>query len=384
MLLKNHHHHIHKINFLKDDLGELYIHMVIQAFALSMISLFVPIYLLTLDFPVFLVFLFILFQWVTFSAMAPFAGMFIQKIGIREVILIRTPMVVGAFFLLSRMQSDYSLHSTFLFVAIILGMASSLYTVSITSLFAQVMHREKKGSETGIFVSLPSLGAVFGPAVGGLIAVNFGFASLFMFVSVLLIASVIPLLHIRHNLDHPKFDVQEFMQHLKEEKKTFAMLNLYGLKSFIVFIVLPIVIFLNVKDTLSLGIIISCAALLKIVFTMLLGRYIDGHDSSRIAKVGAWVNTAFLLGVGLLIHSHLIVFMSIVSGFFTIFMDLPIESWLYGNANRSRSPVSYIVFKEFSFLIGRAILFSFLVIASQNIELSFYAGALVTALIPFI
>lgn len=146
MITKHHHHHITKLVHLKTKLGKLYSHLLLQALAVSMLSIFVPIHLLRMGFPLSEVFLFLLVEWGIFSLAAPFTAMVISKVGLKEVILIRTPLIVISLILLSLMPSSLFLQSLYLPIGALIGISLIFYTLSISSLFSEFMHKKKKNS----------------------------------------------------------------------------------------------------------------------------------------------------------------------------------------------------------------------------------------------
>ena len=92
--------HIDKIVHLKDKLGLIYKHLILQVFALSMIGIFIPIYLLTIGFSLTQVLVLFLVEWTVFGLFAPLYALIISKVGLKEIIILRTVLLPVLLFLL--------------------------------------------------------------------------------------------------------------------------------------------------------------------------------------------------------------------------------------------------------------------------------------------
>lgn len=375
MLIKNHHHHIDLLVHLKGRLGRIYTHLLIQAFAVSMVSVFIPIHLLKLGFPLESVFLFLLIQWGCFSLLAPLAGLIVQKVGVKEVIMLRTPLLIAALVFLIYMEKIPSLQPYFPVAAFMLGASSILYTLSITSLFSSSMHLKSPGSDTGRLFSLPQIGTIAGPFVGGFIILKAGFPVLFGIVSAIMLLSLIPIGAIKRKVDHPEFNAMESFGFFQTHKKTALMLNIYSIRLLAIYTVIPLAIYISLRDVLSLGFIVSCASFLSMIITLKIGQWTDKVGGGTILKFGAIINCLFLFILGLTAKIPLFVYVSVAAGLIGAFLEVPLESGIYSIARRHKSPLPFLVFKEFSFAIGRVLFFVFLILLANKFNIAFYLGS---------
>jgi len=274
--------------------------------------------------------------------------------------------------------------SMYFIPALLLGLSSSLYTLSISSLFAEFMSEKSEGSETSKFIALPTIGTIIGPIIGGWVVLTFGFATLYTIVSIVLISSVIPLAFVKGNVDHPNFRTAEFKKYFKTHRKMFFMLNLYGIKGFVFFMVLPIALYLNSDDVLSLGAIMSVLTLFNVYYTFKVGRKVDTNGKRKILRIGTLCTFVALLSLGLAINSMLLVYLSIFASGIKVLLDVPFESIVFDDAKKSESPLEYLAFKEFSFFFGRVLLFAGLILFANSIQYAFYAASISTLPIFFL
>lgn len=384
MFTKSHHHHIMKLDFMKDQLKDLYIHMVIQAFAISMISVYIPIYLLDVGFDLKNVFVFLALQWGVFAFLSPFAGTIINRVGVREIVILRTPLFAFALYLLHVLPNNIFVWNYYYLIPFILGFSGILYTLSIGSLFANIMHSGKKGKETGKFVSLPSLGTIVGPLAGAVISIYFGFTFLFFFVSVFMVVSAVPLFFISHNLDHPSFKYKDLKKIFSKNLMLIPFLGAYGIKSFTFYILVPLSVYLFSANKLSLGAIMSVISLVSVCFTIFLGKIVDKLGYKKFLSKYAVITSAFLLIFGVFMKQSFMIYFSVISGFVSVIISIPFETYLFSNAKKSKAETSYLVFKEISLYLGRAFFFFLLVFFSSRLDLGFYLGAISSFIIRFL
>lgn len=345
-----------------------------------MIAIFVPIHFLRLGFDLRAVFIFLMVQWFFFSLFVPIAAKLISKIGIKEVILIRTPLFIVSLLLLGILDRSPLLQEYFLLIAVLLGISLVMYTLSISSLFAEFMHKKRQSSETGKFIALPQIGAIIGPVLGGLLALFFGFDALFIISSVLLFLSIIPIGSLKHKIDHPKFDYKKFILFFKTKKKIFFFINLYGIKGFVMFIILPIAVYFVNYNVLILGIIMSLSGFVSVTTALVYGRYMDAKKMNYV-RLGAVLSSLFFMILSMITGTNVLLYVSIFSGAILVLLDLPFETELFMEAKKENSILSFLAFKEMSFLLGRTLFFIVIIYAYTNINISFLIGSASSLLI---
>ncbi len=358
----------------RTDLGLIYRHLTIQSFAVSLIYIFIPVYLLSIGFELVQVFMFLLVEWTVFGLFAPVYAKIIHRAGLKEVILARIPMFILLLVLLVLLRTSPFLQEFYYVIAALSGFSGSLYTLSLTSLFAKSMGNGNHGEKTGKFIALPKITSVLGPLAGGIITTYFGFAALFIFTAFLLVLSFIPISLIRKNIDHPAFKFRIFKK-FRTNIREFLLLMSYGIRSMALFIILPIAIYLSSGSILSLGFIVSILYLIGALFTVYLGKLTDRHGARAVIRPGILITALFFLALGCLLEHDIFIYLSIFSGIIGIVMDIPYESHLYELSRKSRSPLEFLAFKEFSLAFGRLLLFGLLVFVQSNLDLAFYLGA---------
>ncbi|RMF55816.1 MFS transporter [Candidatus Woesearchaeota archaeon] len=380
MFTGQHHHHLDKLFHLKHKIGYIYEHLVVQAFAISLVSIFVPIYLLTINFSLTEVMLYLLFQWGVFGLFTPLYAIILHKLGLKEVIFIRTPVLAVGLFMLSLLKTNAFLQKYYLIISLIIGFSDSLYCLSISSLFASLIGEKKQSEKTGEFLAFPKISSILGPVCGGFIASYFGFPILFLIVVILLFTSIVPLLFIKENVDHPKFDLEAF-KHVKI--KDFLILTAYGLKGFLFFIFVPLALYFHSQNQVTLGLIVSFLSLTAALFTIYTGYLSEKFGLKKIIRVGAVFHSILFFVFAFLTGKPLFLYISFLSGFVSVLIDVPYETYLFETAKKYRSPLKFLVFKEVSLFVGRAFLFGALILLGTSISLGFNIGGFSSLVFAF-
>src|SRR3989338_5103928 len=99
-------HNWHFFHFFKSrELNEMYVSIAIRAFALSLIGVFVPVYLYKIGYPLFSVFLFYAIQSFFQIIFSIPAAKFSSRYGIKHSMLISVPFLIVFFFLLYSIEN---------------------------------------------------------------------------------------------------------------------------------------------------------------------------------------------------------------------------------------------------------------------------------------
>ena len=172
--------HIYRLNRIRKELNEVYLNQVIQTFALALIGIFIPIYLLKAGFSFNTVLVFMIITWATLAALAPLSAKLSCRIGLKHTILLRAPVLMLFLFMLMYI-GNMSLPFLFL-IAFIGGVSLCLYWVPINSEFVKNTDRLHIGQQIGLLKAFPKIAAIFAPLIGGLVLEFLGFNILFIMV----------------------------------------------------------------------------------------------------------------------------------------------------------------------------------------------------------
>ena len=372
--------HIEKIVHLKDKLGLIYKHLILQVFALSMVGIFIPIYLLTIGFSLTQVLVLFLVEWTVFGLFSPLYALIISRVGLKEIIILRTVLLPILLLLLHLLKFSAFLQKHVYLIVIPLAITAALHTMSIQSLFGKHMGSKKHGAKTAKLVALPGLFSILAPVIGGLVAGIFGFGALFFLASIMLIVSLIPILVFKENVDHPSFNFLVFHK-LKKYTKDMFMIITIGFSGFVFMGILPIALYLTIGNVCSLGLLFGLFSLVSALLIIFTGKLSDRIGIRNVFRIGILGVALVLCLMGYYFGTMIFVGLAIVSGFFAPFRGVPFETYLYNEARKNKSILEFLAFKEFSFFIGRALFLVVIILLGSRLDLAYYIGGISSLLL---
>lgn len=359
----------HFFHFLRNrELNEIYASVAIRSFALSMISVFIPIYLLNLGYPLRVVFIFFAVVTGVHALFAIPASRISSRYGFKHSIFFSVPLLILFFIMLFTLELyNWSLP----FIAVIFGLSKALFWTGYHVDFSKFSKKKSRGEEIGFSKILSSVFSMLGPLIGGLILVYVSFKLLFVVVSLLLLVSTFPLFFSRDIHDPINFSVKQIFkdQTFKEYLAHFG----YGVEKAVMAVVWPIFIFTAILNNLtSLGFVTSLSMFSSLVFIFVIGKFSD-KNRRLVLRLGAFFN-AVIWGIKTLAKTALHVFtLDFFHGITRTAISIPFDAIDYDKANR-KNIVETIVFREMFLNMSSMLLFIFLIFVSDYI-VSFIVGA---------
>ncbi|MBI2098867.1 hypothetical protein HYT45_00420 [Candidatus Uhrbacteria bacterium] len=284
---------LHPINFLQKhffahhlarELKELYASTAILTFAAAAIAIFEPIYFITIGFTLAQVLLFYGTVYVLYFFLLPLGAKFARSRGYEHGILYSSP------FLILYYLSLFAIPQSKIFVGVaVLAFAIQkiLYWPSFHADMARFGNTEERGRELGGIELLLAFVAILAPAFGGLIISLFGFKVLFAIVSVLILASNIPLLLTPENFTPVPFSYKDAMADLFKKENARKTISRFGFgEQLLTAIAWPIFIFAIVPQFRKLGLIVSATILFTSLTMLIVGRLTDTRYRNLLIRLG--------------------------------------------------------------------------------------------------
>ena len=163
---------------------------MLRSMGLSLIGVFVPIYLYKIGYDLPTILLFIAGQFVARLIFDVASGYLVARFGPKHTILLSNVVLIMALGVLLTLPSfGWPLW----LLAIPFGATQSLFFIAYHVDFSKIIHQDHGGKELGFMTIVERLGAALGPVIGGLIATFIGAEYTFAFAMLLLVGAVIPL-----------------------------------------------------------------------------------------------------------------------------------------------------------------------------------------------
>ena len=269
--------------FLNRELSEIYITIALRAFAISLIAVFIPIYLLQQGFALKYIFLFYSILSFTFAFFAHISAKLSTKIGIKHSILISMPFLIAFYILLQFINNPW----IFYIAPIMGGISGALFWVNFHMDFALFSTKKLRAEQISGYAIVCLLLSALGPLLGGFLLLQLNFNVLFVIVSVLLFISTIPLFMSKETYVHRNYSMEGIVSVLKK-------LGAKGILGFIGFgmilcavIILPVFVFFILKTYLNVGALVSVGLIFGIISTFFVGKLADKFGKGKILRIGS-------------------------------------------------------------------------------------------------
>jgi MFS family permease len=275
-----------------DELSELYVGMMFRGMALSLSGLFVPLYLIGLNYTLpelfmvvawYFTFRFAIFDWL--------AGYVVAKFGPKHGLLTSHFILIGS----TALFLTTSEHAWPLWLlGGLWGAAQSYFFVSFHVDFSKVKHSEHGGKELSYVTIMEKIGAVIGPLVGGFIATVFGPEYIFMASVVLLVGGLIPLfrtaepVRINQHIDFKGFKIdgrwRDYVSYAGVGVENNLSIYLWP-------VFLGLFVLVGSTAYAKLGILASVSFLASVLAAQTIGRIIDHDKGRRLLRYSTVVNS---------------------------------------------------------------------------------------------
>lgn len=343
--------------FNNKELDEIYIGTALRSFAISMISLFVPIYFWKLGYSFIDICVFyILLHVFGMIISIPLTTFSLHKIGLKHTLLLHVPFFLIFFWLLYGLETT---HFPLWILALSLTFGNMFYWIPFHINFAKSSSTKSQGAQLGMIEILTFILKIFGPLIGGILisTVANGFQIIFILSGVLLLISGIVYLYTEDYKEPEKVKMREIVKY--HERKD--VLSFFGemIRSKALAVLWPLFIFIALKDAVMVGSIAAVSNLLLVIITSFLGKFSDTHDKKKMLKYGGFAHAITIIFRG---FASSAVQMALFQGFgaFTFaFINIPYKSIVYLNSKK-RDIAKYIIGREFLLRIFSASFFAVL------------------------
>ncbi len=354
-----------------DDMGQLYLNVLLKQLAKGLVGVFIPLYLIDLNYSFNEVLLFFAVLFGTVGLLSPLAMRWGSRLGMKHIILYRTPLAILYFLGLQLGIPKYP--SLLCWVAGIGGLQLAMYWMPMHSLFTRSSHPGKRGREVGLFESLMHFAGLVGPVIGGVIIVLSGYSLLFTITIIIIAISAIPLLFTPDI--KPSLDISYKRMFSKEHTRFTAGFFAEGITMAVSMVVWPLFIYAMVESVLSVGFVATLTELGIVIFTLYIGKLSDVMKKERILNLGGvlfsitwvaryWATTAVkIFSIGFL------------DGFIRVMINVPFRAVFYDKAIEE-NPEEFVLFREISLTISRVAVLLFLMLFTDKFIAAFVIAGL--------
>lgn len=372
-------------------LTHLYVFGLLRHIAVTLITLFSPVYVFKLytsrgyDIGTSLIVVLGFYGVILLTKLVAFvaAENISQKVGFKGVIRLSViPFVLNVTSLILISKSVVFL----VLAAIFGGLQAGFYWWGYHGYFVKFGNIRHLGESIGEVNFLNTLVSIVVPIFGAILAEYFGFQILFIFAVMFILASMIfsgKEEEVRQTNDVLLKDIFKLIR--RHYRSSFSYLGV-SIEAVYFVLVWPIFIFITFGRVLDLGIVVSGAALLASVFSILIGRNIDKKGGVGVLGLGSfllsvsWWVRLYWNGIGFFVVAES------VANFGGRMQGIALNEFTYKKAKETDDMSSAILFREISLILGGLILIGVMflwVLVIGDLKCSFLVPA-VGSLAPFI
>lgn len=359
----------------KSQLPRIFQMMSINSFGISLISIFIPIYLLQLGYSFQMVMVWLIIQHSSLLLNSFLTILCSNRIGLVHCLHIRFVLLLSYLLLMFVLPSHRFL---FFCIPILIGMEAAFFWIPLNILFVRNTEKDTMGGSLSKFFAYPKVFSMLSPLVGGFIALYLGFPTLFIFAISIVFVAFIPLLPLRSEKTHFILSWSTAKETYKRQKKYFIpeVIDNFTEDAGIIW---SLFIYLQLISITQVGIVSALASFAGIFFTLTLGRLTDTWNKHKLLKIGAisvtliWIG-AFFIGTYIPIAWLFYMATVIMALSMKVFL-VPYQSMLFNSARRDDA--QFIVLREVPTVLGRLILYATTILLYKKLPLVFLTVGIV-------
>jgi MFS family permease len=278
-----------------DELSEIYATQLLRSLAISLVGIFVPVYLYKLGYSISdISILFICWSISRLFVWAYTSAKIVARFGPKHSMAIAVAIQIAY---LSLILSIQSMNWPLWLIGIVGSLAYGLYLMAFEVDFSKIKHTEHGGKEIGYLQIFERTGAVLGPLIGGLIAGFFDPRYTIMIAIFVLCGSLIPLfLTDEPTRKHQKLRYKDFP--FKRHRRDFLVSSAFVVENNISVTVWPLFLgaFILIANTYqALGLLVATSTIASFLTAYIIGKLIDNNKGKLLLNTGAIANAVIHL-----------------------------------------------------------------------------------------
>lgn len=366
------------------ELDNLLLYEFLKNFALSLIGVFIPVYIVSQGFGLLPAALFIVISGLTGTVLSYPVSRLIARIGFKHSLAASYLFLIPGLVVIRWFELSLAV---IVASSLLYNVGRLLHNISMNSEFAVDSKEERRASDSGKMLSLPSISRIIAPLTGGLIFAGLGFGELMAVTVFILLLSVIPLIRSKDHKDGLDYDFGELLN--KEIKKTIPLFTARGIQGATAVSIFGLFVYMVIGGSVDVGGARALDSLGFVLTGLLVGHLSSKIDKDKFVLVGCSGAAFMYLLRGFLVSPLQVFLVSFVSGIFFQVYHVPVFSSFADEAERTEILEFYTLKRIFSSLgnilaVTTLVLFFFLYDLRTGFIASFTLGSIATLLMAVI
>lgn len=349
--------HIHIGKLLHNKYNDLIIADTFRTLALSMISLFIPIFLIING-------KFSLFEVALYEVGIIFFGTFanyfvlkylIKLIGIKKTLILSYITNIIFYTALNKYEfliEEFGKYQFLAFIGIFEMFASATYFMAHHMYFLKSTKATNSGKKLGLLYSIPAFLGMMGPFLGGIIITGFGFEITFLFVIVLLCAASYSLFFSKDvKAPEPNLNWKKVFDKKSSSKNMIH--SILGVNHYSCSIIWPLFMFFMTIKIAIMGLIYLISNCIYAIMNLYCGMEIDKKGNRKLARIGVLGHGSSLIFRGLSMGIYTITSFQVMGGLFGGLVNVSFEGGFLKSSYHDAA--AKIMNREFYLHLGRVL-----------------------------
>lgn len=333
------------------ELSELYAAMMLKTFGLSLIGIFVPIYLYEEGFSISQVVVFMVVNYAIRVVISWPLARLSDRLGPKGLMRVGLGLTVAfLLMLLSISQIGWPL----LLLALVDGVAITLFYLGYHIDFSQAKKLDEFGREAERVFALAKIAAASAPFIGGLIATAFNPQAT---IATALVAMVVAGWSLSRSQSPPGKPLKSLAKlDFKRYGRSYLSIAALGVDqtSTVVFWPFFAALFIFSGEIyFQLGLVTSVSAVSAILVVHALGKLVDKHRGGLLLQYSSWLSAGLHLFRALASGIWQVLGINVLSEWFSAGSHMPYLKGMYDEADHADDRASYIGAMEAAVNVGR-------------------------------
>ena len=353
-------HHQYWWRFLpQKELTQVYLSAALRSFAISLLGLFLPLYLhLERGFTLQQTLGFFIFYSVSFAILTPLAAKFAARFGVKHTVLCGVPLYLIAVLLLYLLKF---FPISLVIISAILGASQAFYWLGMHMTFLHASNRKHRGEAIGKNKGLNILSTMIGPLTGGFLITYYGFPAVFLLASIVLTLAGFSLFLSHENHTKYEFSFRSLVD--KDHWKYSLFFVSRGSAVIAAGVIWPLFIFFILDSYFSLGIVGSLLSAITFILLWVVGKYSDHADKRKIIRYSTIFDSIIWVLRGLVLTVSHVYAVTIAAAITNGIREAPLSALEYDNAHGNTA--AYFVNREIYICLGRILMLTIVLITNN-------------------
>lgn len=349
------------------EIYKVYTAHTIHSVSLSLVSIYIPIYLLVQGYSLTQVILF----YITYHGIGllfVFLGLvpLMNRFGLLRTFKVHYPLVITFFILLNLLPF---FNFPLFLIAVIGGMANFTYWVPLNILLIKHSAQETMGSDLSKFLAFPKIFRIVGPLLSALFIPLIGFWFVFLLAVLGLIISFLPLARISQSAISVQITARNLFSKLKERRMLFFLEGFDNVLEESEWF-WAIFVYIVIGSISSPGIVGGLEALGGAVFTLLVGKMADKKDKKLVFS--AAVGVILVWSARFFISAELPAYLITIAASFVMTAFLVSYFSIIYREVKNRKEEEFLILREIPTVLGRMAVFGMILLSLNNLRVFFF------------